>query len=91
MYVWVQQEKMVRYFVEIFGPKLLSSFLPDHDADELPSPAALRGKILIKHKKLGVSSEERSVRLCARGLLRIAFGLLPVWVMVCVCVCVCMC
>ncbi|XP_016368731.1 1-phosphatidylinositol 4,5-bisphosphate phosphodiesterase epsilon-1-like [Sinocyclocheilus rhinocerous] len=50
-----QQRKMAEIFKTVFGEKLVTKFLFESDfADEplLPSPLHLRGKILLKNKKL---------------------------------------
>ncbi|XP_073773922.1 1-phosphatidylinositol 4,5-bisphosphate phosphodiesterase epsilon-1 isoform X6 [Danio rerio] len=50
-----QQRKMAEIFKMVFGEKLVTKFLFESDfADEplLPSPLQLRGKILLKNKKL---------------------------------------
>ncbi|KAM8967646.1 1-phosphatidylinositol 4,5-bisphosphate phosphodiesterase gamma-1-like isoform 2-T2 [Pelodytes ibericus] len=47
----VQQRNMAFYFKKVFGDMLLTKPV-DINADELPSPAQLKKKILIKHKKL---------------------------------------
>ncbi|KAL2103385.1 hypothetical protein ACEWY4_000253 [Coilia grayii] len=47
-----QQKKMAEYLVEVLGEKLdLSSVTPD-ESGRLPSPEVLKGKILVKGKKL---------------------------------------
>ncbi|XP_037072934.1 LOW QUALITY PROTEIN: 1-phosphatidylinositol 4,5-bisphosphate phosphodiesterase gamma-1-like, partial [Pollicipes pollicipes] len=52
-----QQRKMAAAFHEVFGDMLLRR--PSTEAEsELPSPQALRRKILIKHKKLPEGSDE---------------------------------
>uniref|UniRef100_A0A672RBZ3 Phosphoinositide phospholipase C n=1 Tax=Sinocyclocheilus grahami TaxID=75366 RepID=A0A672RBZ3_SINGR len=51
----LQQRKMAEIFKTVFGEKLVTKFLFGSDfADEplLPSPLQLRGKILLKNKKL---------------------------------------
>ncbi|XP_015279833.1 PREDICTED: 1-phosphatidylinositol 4,5-bisphosphate phosphodiesterase gamma-1-like, partial [Gekko japonicus] len=47
----VQQRNMASHFKKVFGDMLLTKPV-DVNADQLPSPAQLRKKILIKHKKL---------------------------------------
>uniref|UniRef100_A0A8C2PL76 1-phosphatidylinositol 4,5-bisphosphate phosphodiesterase gamma n=1 Tax=Capra hircus TaxID=9925 RepID=A0A8C2PL76_CAPHI len=47
-----QQRHMARVFKEVFGDLLLTK-PKEASADQLPSPSQLRGKIIIKHKKLG--------------------------------------
>ncbi|KGL84692.1 1-phosphatidylinositol 4,5-bisphosphate phosphodiesterase eta-2, partial [Tinamus guttatus] len=48
----VQQKKMAQYLTEILGDKLDLSSVHSEDPTKLPSPASLRGKILVKGKKL---------------------------------------
>ncbi|KAM6240850.1 1-phosphatidylinositol 4,5-bisphosphate phosphodiesterase eta-2 isoform 1-T1 [Porphyrio hochstetteri] len=48
----VQQKKMAQYLTEILGDKLDLSSVHSDDATKLPSPASLKGKILVKGKKL---------------------------------------
>ncbi|XP_047208932.1 1-phosphatidylinositol 4,5-bisphosphate phosphodiesterase gamma-2 isoform X2 [Girardinichthys multiradiatus] len=48
-----QQRQMARIFKEVFGDKLLSEPV-EHMAEQLPSPTQLKGKIILKHKKLNV-------------------------------------
>ncbi|NWR29651.1 PLCH2 phosphodiesterase, partial [Tachuris rubrigastra] len=48
----VQQKKMAQYLTEILGDKLDLSSVHSDDATQLPSPASLKGKILVKGKKL---------------------------------------
>ncbi|XP_027706197.1 1-phosphatidylinositol 4,5-bisphosphate phosphodiesterase gamma-2 isoform X2 [Vombatus ursinus] len=47
-----QQRHMARVFKEVFGDLLLTK-PTEASADQLPSPAQLKEKIVIKHKKLG--------------------------------------
>ncbi|XP_058034768.1 1-phosphatidylinositol 4,5-bisphosphate phosphodiesterase gamma-1-like isoform X5 [Ahaetulla prasina] len=47
----VQQRNMASHFKKVFGDMLLTKPI-DVNADQLPSPAQLKKKILIKHKKL---------------------------------------
>uniref|UniRef100_A0A8C3YDT1 Phosphoinositide phospholipase C n=1 Tax=Catagonus wagneri TaxID=51154 RepID=A0A8C3YDT1_9CETA len=54
----VQQKKMARYLTDILGDKLDLSSLSSDDATELPSPQALKGKILVKGKKLPANISE---------------------------------
>ncbi|XP_058792410.1 1-phosphatidylinositol 4,5-bisphosphate phosphodiesterase epsilon-1-like [Phymastichus coffea] len=51
-----QQARMAQIFQTVFGEKLVSKFLFDSDFDDpqLPSPSALRYRILIKNKKMVV-------------------------------------
>ncbi|XP_077591273.1 1-phosphatidylinositol 4,5-bisphosphate phosphodiesterase delta-3-A [Stigmatopora nigra] len=46
-----QQVVMAKHLCTILGNKLLNSPLSDHDPKDLPSPEALRGRILVKGKK----------------------------------------
>ncbi|KAM9269978.1 LOW QUALITY PROTEIN: 1-phosphatidylinositol 4,5-bisphosphate phosphodiesterase eta-2 [Morus bassanus] len=48
----IQQKKMAQYLIEILGDKLDLSSVHSDDSTKLPSPASLRGKILVKGKKL---------------------------------------
>ncbi|NXA40238.1 PLCH2 phosphodiesterase, partial [Eudromia elegans] len=48
----VQQKKMAQYLTEILGDKLDLSSVHSEDPTKLPSPASLKGKILVKGKKL---------------------------------------
>ncbi|CAH2247276.1 1-phosphatidylinositol 4,5-bisphosphate phosphodiesterase eta-1 isoform X1 [Pelobates cultripes] len=47
-----QQRKIAQYLKEIFGDKLDLSSIPLGEAKQLPSPQNLKGKILVKGKKL---------------------------------------
>uniref|UniRef100_A0A671FKY3 Phosphoinositide phospholipase C n=1 Tax=Rhinolophus ferrumequinum TaxID=59479 RepID=A0A671FKY3_RHIFE len=48
----VQQKKMAQYLTDILGDKLDLSSVSSEDATTLPSPQMLKGKILVKGKKL---------------------------------------
>nr|XP_057932323.1 1-phosphatidylinositol 4,5-bisphosphate phosphodiesterase gamma-2 [Doryrhamphus excisus]XP_057932325.1 1-phosphatidylinositol 4,5-bisphosphate phosphodiesterase gamma-2 [Doryrhamphus excisus] len=48
-----QQRQMARIFRDVFGDKLLLEPV-EHMAEQLPSPTQLKGKIILKHKKLSV-------------------------------------
>uniref|UniRef100_A0A8C9EHV8 Phosphoinositide phospholipase C n=1 Tax=Pavo cristatus TaxID=9049 RepID=A0A8C9EHV8_PAVCR len=48
----IQQKKMAQYLTEILGDKLDLSSVHSDDSTRLPSPASLKGKILVKGKKL---------------------------------------
>uniref|UniRef100_A0A8D0HLM7 Phosphoinositide phospholipase C n=1 Tax=Sphenodon punctatus TaxID=8508 RepID=A0A8D0HLM7_SPHPU len=48
----VQQKKMAQYLVEVLGDKLDLSSVHTEDPAKLPSPESLKGKILVKGKKL---------------------------------------
>ncbi|NWU82634.1 PLCH1 phosphodiesterase, partial [Onychorhynchus coronatus] len=60
-----QQKKIAQYLKEIFGDKLDLSSVSTGDPRQLPSPQSLRGKILVKGKKLpcslGADAEEGEV------------------------------
>ncbi|XP_040181847.1 1-phosphatidylinositol 4,5-bisphosphate phosphodiesterase eta-2 isoform X6 [Rana temporaria] len=48
----MQQKKMAQYLTEILGDKLDLSSMMNGDSTKLPSPETLKGKILVKGKKL---------------------------------------
>ncbi|XP_074428850.1 1-phosphatidylinositol 4,5-bisphosphate phosphodiesterase zeta-1 [Larus michahellis] len=52
-----QQEVMAEYLEDILGDKLLTSTIGDTDVTQLPSPEALKFKILVKNKKVGTIEE----------------------------------
>lgn len=52
-----QQEVMADYIMTMLGDKLVTSTIDDKMPTELPSPEALKFKILIKNKKLGTLEE----------------------------------
>ncbi|XP_042557931.1 1-phosphatidylinositol 4,5-bisphosphate phosphodiesterase eta-2 [Dipodomys spectabilis] len=54
----VQQKKMAQYLTDILGDKLDLSSVSGDDATSLPSPHMLRGKILVKGKKLPATISE---------------------------------
>ncbi|NXG68038.1 PLCH1 phosphodiesterase, partial [Baryphthengus martii] len=60
-----QQQKIAQYLKEIFGDKLDLSNVVTGDSRQLPSPQNLKGKILVKGKKLpyslGADAEEGEV------------------------------
>ncbi|NWS68132.1 PLCH1 phosphodiesterase, partial [Crotophaga sulcirostris] len=60
-----QQKKIAQYLKEIFGDKLDLSTVTTGDSRQLPSPQDLKGKILVKGKKLphslGADAEEGEV------------------------------
>ncbi|OPJ85458.1 1-phosphatidylinositol 4,5-bisphosphate phosphodiesterase eta-1 isoform A [Patagioenas fasciata monilis] len=60
-----QQQKIAQYLKEIFGDKLDLSSVITGDSRQLPSPQNLKGKILVKGKKLphtlGADAEEGEV------------------------------
>ncbi|KAM4015742.1 1-phosphatidylinositol 4,5-bisphosphate phosphodiesterase eta-2 isoform 1-T1 [Anomaloglossus baeobatrachus] len=51
----LQQKKMAQYLTEILGDKLDLSAVINGDFSKLPSPESLKGKILVKGKKLPAS------------------------------------
>ncbi|XP_015684016.1 1-phosphatidylinositol 4,5-bisphosphate phosphodiesterase eta-2-like, partial [Protobothrops mucrosquamatus] len=53
-----QQKKMAQYLVEILGDKLDLSTANNEDPNQLPSPETLKGKILVKGKKLPANISE---------------------------------
>ncbi|XP_023555251.1 1-phosphatidylinositol 4,5-bisphosphate phosphodiesterase eta-2 isoform X2 [Octodon degus] len=53
-----QQKKMAQYLSDILGDKLDLSALSSEDATMLPSPQMLRGKVLVKGKKLPANISE---------------------------------
>ncbi|XP_032719085.1 1-phosphatidylinositol 4,5-bisphosphate phosphodiesterase eta-2 isoform X2 [Lontra canadensis] len=55
----IQQKKMAQYLTDILGDKLDLSSISGEDATMLPSPQMLKGKILVKGKKLpaGISED----------------------------------
>ncbi|XP_061429101.1 LOW QUALITY PROTEIN: 1-phosphatidylinositol 4,5-bisphosphate phosphodiesterase gamma-1-like [Lethenteron reissneri] len=53
----VQQRNMASFFRKVFGDMLLIKPV-EAQAEELPSPTQLKGKILIKHKKLGEGNSD---------------------------------
>lgn len=52
----VQQKKMAQYLTEILGDKLDLTSVHYDDSTKLPSPASLKGKILVKVKACLVCS-----------------------------------
>ncbi|NXC47063.1 PLCZ1 phosphodiesterase, partial [Penelope pileata] len=52
-----QQEVIASYLVNILGEKLLTSTIGDAAVNRLPSPEALKFKILVKNKKIGTIEE----------------------------------
>uniref|UniRef100_G1M444 Phosphoinositide phospholipase C n=1 Tax=Ailuropoda melanoleuca TaxID=9646 RepID=G1M444_AILME len=54
----IQQKKMAQYLTDILGDKLDLSSVSSEDATMLPSPQMLKGKILVKGKKLPSSISE---------------------------------
>ncbi|TSK38446.1 1-phosphatidylinositol 4,5-bisphosphate phosphodiesterase gamma-2 [Bagarius yarrelli] len=53
-----QQKIMAQYFRDVFQDKLIIEPV-EPDAEQLPSPNQLRGKIIIKHKKLNLGETEK--------------------------------
>ena len=65
-----QQLKMAKYFDEILGDMLLKDFLPSHPMKkgvEMPSPNALKRKVLLKHKRLKPDVEKTELELYLKG------------------------
>nr|XP_010348628.2 1-phosphatidylinositol 4,5-bisphosphate phosphodiesterase eta-2 isoform X5 [Saimiri boliviensis boliviensis] len=54
----IQQKKMAQYLTAILGDKLDLSSVSTEDATTLPSPQMLKGKILVKGKKLPADISE---------------------------------
>ncbi|XP_030041598.1 1-phosphatidylinositol 4,5-bisphosphate phosphodiesterase eta-2 [Microcaecilia unicolor] len=54
----LQQKKMAQYLTEILGDKLDLSSMFNEDSTTLPSPESLKGKILVKGKKLPANISE---------------------------------
>ncbi|XP_066230934.1 1-phosphatidylinositol 4,5-bisphosphate phosphodiesterase eta-2 isoform X2 [Saccopteryx leptura] len=54
----VQQKKMAQYLTDILGDKLDLTSVSSEDATMLPSPQMLKGKILVKGKKLPANISE---------------------------------
>uniref|UniRef100_A0A674MSE4 Phosphoinositide phospholipase C n=2 Tax=Takifugu rubripes TaxID=31033 RepID=A0A674MSE4_TAKRU len=55
-----QQKKMAQYLTEIFGDKLNLSSIKADTLGRLPSPEALKGRILVKGKKLPPNIDENA-------------------------------
>uniref|UniRef100_A0A672JM82 Phosphoinositide phospholipase C n=1 Tax=Salarias fasciatus TaxID=181472 RepID=A0A672JM82_SALFA len=55
-----QQKKMAQYLVDILGDKLDVSGVRAEESGRLPSPEALKGKILVKGKKLPPNIDENA-------------------------------
>ncbi|XP_061910159.1 1-phosphatidylinositol 4,5-bisphosphate phosphodiesterase eta-2a [Entelurus aequoreus] len=55
-----QQKKMAQYLIDILGEKLDVSNIKAEDSGQLPSPENLRGKILVKGKKLPSNIDENA-------------------------------
>ncbi|CAK6968696.1 -phosphatidylinositol 4%2C5-bisphosphate phosphodiesterase eta-2a [Scomber scombrus] len=55
-----QQKKMAQYLIEILGDKLDVSNIKAGDSGRLPSPETLKGKILVKGKKLPPNIDENA-------------------------------
>ncbi|XP_054439407.1 1-phosphatidylinositol 4,5-bisphosphate phosphodiesterase eta-2 [Pteronotus mesoamericanus] len=53
-----QQKKMAQYLIDILGDKLDLSSVSSEDTTVLPSPQMLKGKILVKGKKLPANISE---------------------------------
>uniref|UniRef100_A0A8C2WHC8 Phosphoinositide phospholipase C n=1 Tax=Cyclopterus lumpus TaxID=8103 RepID=A0A8C2WHC8_CYCLU len=56
----LQQKKMAQYLTEILGDKLDLSNIKVDESGWLPSPATLKGKILVKGKKLPSNIDENA-------------------------------
>ncbi|XP_058428750.1 1-phosphatidylinositol 4,5-bisphosphate phosphodiesterase eta-2 isoform X3 [Marmota monax] len=54
----VQQKKMAQYLADILGDKLDLSSVSSEDPTKLPSPQMLKGKVLVKGKKLPANISE---------------------------------
>ncbi|XP_077445391.1 1-phosphatidylinositol 4,5-bisphosphate phosphodiesterase eta-2a [Stigmatopora argus] len=55
-----QQKKMAQYLIDILGDKLDVSNIKAEESGWLPSPEALKGKILVKGKKLPPNIDENA-------------------------------
>ncbi|XP_047196290.1 1-phosphatidylinositol 4,5-bisphosphate phosphodiesterase eta-2a isoform X3 [Hippoglossus stenolepis] len=55
-----QQKKMAQYLVEILGDKLDLAHIKADESGRLPSPEMLKGKILVKGKKLPPNIDENA-------------------------------
>ncbi|XP_040918085.1 1-phosphatidylinositol 4,5-bisphosphate phosphodiesterase eta-2a isoform X2 [Toxotes jaculatrix] len=55
-----QQKKMAQYLIEILGDKLDLSNIKADESGRLPSPETLKGKILVKGKKLPPNIDENA-------------------------------
>ncbi|XP_054653561.1 1-phosphatidylinositol 4,5-bisphosphate phosphodiesterase eta-2a isoform X2 [Dunckerocampus dactyliophorus] len=55
-----QQKKMAQYLIDILGDKLDVSNIKAEDSGRLPSPENLKGKILVKGKKLPPNIDENA-------------------------------
>uniref|UniRef100_A0A3Q1KCY7 Phosphoinositide phospholipase C n=1 Tax=Anabas testudineus TaxID=64144 RepID=A0A3Q1KCY7_ANATE len=55
-----QQKKMAQYLIEILGDKLDLSNIKADESGRLPSPETLKGKILVKGKKLPANIDENA-------------------------------
>nr|XP_019958812.1 PREDICTED: 1-phosphatidylinositol 4,5-bisphosphate phosphodiesterase eta-2 isoform X1 [Paralichthys olivaceus] len=55
-----QQKKMAQYLVEILGDKLDLAHIKADESGRLPSPETLKGKILVKGKKLPPNIDENA-------------------------------
>ncbi|GIY17349.1 1-phosphatidylinositol 4,5-bisphosphate phosphodiesterase gamma-1 [Caerostris darwini] len=55
-----QQRNMASAFLEVFGDMLLTQPI-ERDGSQMPSPAQLKRRIMIKHKKLPDGHEERII------------------------------
>lgn len=80
-----QQKVLSQHLVRVFGDKLYTNF-PDEGSLYLPSPNALRHRILLKGKKLGpglcgedgeVSEEDEGAEMCQRMKAANSGGVTP--------------
>ncbi|XP_036386605.1 1-phosphatidylinositol 4,5-bisphosphate phosphodiesterase eta-2-like [Megalops cyprinoides] len=55
-----QQKKMAQYLVEVLQDKVDLSDVDMHECTRLPSPEMLKGKVLVKGKKLGANIDENA-------------------------------
>ncbi|XP_066570053.1 1-phosphatidylinositol 4,5-bisphosphate phosphodiesterase gamma-2 isoform X2 [Amia ocellicauda] len=76
-----QQRQMAKIFRDVFKDKLLTEPI-ELIADQLPSPTQLKGKIIIKHKKLSSADDTTKIdEYMSRGDIRQALkqGDLYIW------------
>ncbi|CAN9503852.1 unnamed protein product [Ophioblennius macclurei] len=78
-----QQKVLVQHLTRVFGERLYTNF-PEEGAPYLPSPNALRHRILLKGKKLGlcgedgeVSEEDEGAEMCQRMKAASSGGVTP--------------
>ncbi len=71
-----QQQRMAAIFKELLGDRLVTAPVPVETASEvLPSPNALRGKIILKNKKLRSSTDNMKAALQRTTTLETEAGL----------------